>query len=106
MFLRYEYFSIQVPAKKAALDSTDVFILDKGLTLFQWNGKTCNKDEKFKAVQYLQTIKSERGKATVETLDEIDTVSLQAYNRKDFGVRKSVEIWQFSPKLFYLNFIE
>lgn len=23
----------------------------------QWNGKTCNKDEKFKAVQYLQTLK-------------------------------------------------
>ena len=74
--LRLKYFSTQVPAKKAALDSSDVFILDKGLTLFQWNGKTCNKDEKFKAVQYLQTIKSERGKAIVETLDESDTVSL------------------------------
>ena len=37
----------------------------------QWNGKTCNKDEKFKAVQYLQTIKSERGgKCKVESIDE------------------------------------
>ncbi len=39
----------------------------------QWNGKTCNKDEKFKAVQYLQTLKSQRnGKPKVESLDERD----------------------------------
>ncbi len=39
----------------------------------QWNGNTCNKDEKFKAVQYLQTIKAERnGKPKVEVLEERD----------------------------------
>ena len=45
------------PLNKHSLDSSDVFILDLGLTIYQWNGKTCNKDEKFKAVQYLQTLK-------------------------------------------------
>ena len=35
----------------------------------QWNGQTSNKDERYKAVQYLQGIKSERGgKPQVETL--------------------------------------
>nr|WAQ15590.1 severin/fragmin [Halisarca dujardinii] len=59
------------PLKKASLDSSDVFILDLGLEIYQWNGKTCNKDEKFKAVQYLQTLKSDRGgKPKVESLDE------------------------------------
>ena len=59
------------PLSKHCLDSSDVFILDLGLEVFQWNGKTCNKDEKFKAVQYLQTLKSERGgKPKVESLDE------------------------------------
>ena len=63
----------EVALKKASIDSSDVFILDLGLKIFQWNGKTCNKDEKFKAVQWLQTIKSERGgKCAVETLDELD----------------------------------
>ncbi len=63
----------EVPLKKASIDSSDVFILDLGLKIFQWNGKTCNKDEKFKAVQWLQTVKSERGgKCAVETLDELD----------------------------------
>jgi gelsolin len=63
----------EVPLSKKSLDSSDVYILDLGLEIFQWNGKTCNKDEKFKAVQYLQTLKSERGgKPKVESLDERD----------------------------------
>ena len=45
------------PLSKKSLDSSDVFILDLGLEVYQWNGKTCNKDEKFRAVQYLQTLK-------------------------------------------------
>ena len=45
------------PLNKHSLDSSDVFILDLGLTLYQWNGKTCNKDEKFKAGQYMQQLK-------------------------------------------------
>ncbi len=52
------------------------FIVWNGVILLpplQWNGKTCNKDEKFKAVQFLQTLKSERnGKPKVESLDERD----------------------------------
>lgn len=63
----------EVPLKREKVTSNDVFILDKGLELFQWNGKACNKDEKYKAVQVLQQIKSERGgKPNVETFDEDD----------------------------------
>lgn len=62
---------MEVPLSRKSLDSSDVFILDLGLEIYQWNGKTCNKDEKFKAVQYLQSVKSERGgKPKVESLDE------------------------------------
>jgi gelsolin len=61
------------PLYKKCLDSGDVFILDLGLEIYQWNGKTANKDEKFKAMQQLQEIKSERGgKPNVETLEERD----------------------------------
>lgn len=64
---------MQVPLCLDRLKSDDVFILDNGLSLYQWNGSGCNKDEKFKALQYLQGLKSERGNAQCETLDESDT---------------------------------
>lgn len=64
----------EVPLKKEKLNPDDVFILDMGLTLYQWNGSGCNKDEKFKASQYLTQLKSERGgKPSTEVLDEADT---------------------------------
>ena len=47
----------EVPLNKHSLDSSDVFILDLGLTIYQWNGKTANKDERLKALQYVQQLK-------------------------------------------------
>ncbi|WP_395239283.1 hypothetical protein, partial [Salmonella sp. s54412] len=61
----------EIPPYRDALEEGDVFIIDTGLLIYQWNGCRCNKDEKFKAVQYLQTIKAQRsGKPNVESLDE------------------------------------
>ncbi|BFZ08114.1 hypothetical protein BsWGS_11153 [Bradybaena similaris] len=63
----------EVPMNRSRVTSNDVFILDKGLEIYQWNGQSCNKDEKYKAVQVIQGIKSERGgKPNVETFDEDD----------------------------------
>jgi gelsolin len=63
----------QVPLYRESLDSGDVFILDLGLEIYQWNGSSCNKDERFKALQYLQGLKGDRGgKPKVETLNEAD----------------------------------
>jgi len=41
----------------------------------QWNGKTCNKDEKFKAVQYLQTLKVMQTKYLVMEICIVHKVS-------------------------------
>ncbi len=38
----------EVPCTRNRLKSDDVFILDLGLTMWQWNGKGANKDERFK----------------------------------------------------------
>lgn len=63
----------EVPRNADYLKDDDVFILDSGSRIYQWNGKQCNKDEKFKAVQHLQELKSERsGRCTVEALDQDD----------------------------------
>ncbi|XP_060079411.1 gelsolin-like protein 2 [Ylistrum balloti] len=61
----------EIPRDKNKLDSTDVHILDLGLELYQWNGKSSNKDERVKAMQYIVDLKEQRcGKAVSEVLDE------------------------------------
>lgn len=75
----------QVSLQKESVTSKDVFILDKGLQIWQFNGSECNKDERFKATQYLQTIKSERnGKASVEVIEEADNGAEFLDNLEDF----------------------
>ncbi|KAK6176075.1 hypothetical protein SNE40_014431 [Patella caerulea] len=61
----------EIPRSRSRLDSNDVYIMDAGLNIYQWNGKGSNKDERFKAMQYCRDIAAERsGKAKIETLDE------------------------------------
>lgn len=61
----------EIARNRSLLDNTDVYILDLGLKLVQWNGSGCNKEEKMKAMRYLQALQSERGgKCQKEVLDE------------------------------------
>ncbi|KAL3852602.1 hypothetical protein ACJMK2_016221 [Sinanodonta woodiana] len=63
----------QVRLCKSRLNSDDIFILDLGTKIYQFNGRNGNKDEKFKAGQYVQQLEAERGgKAKSEVLDEDD----------------------------------
>lgn len=69
----------EVPRCRSKLNSGDVFILDQGLQLYQWNGTDSNKDERFKAGQYLSELKGERGTADSEVLDEYDCSESHAF---------------------------
>ncbi|XP_060079404.1 gelsolin-like protein 2 [Ylistrum balloti] len=60
---------VEVAFSKRSLKTDDVFILDLGRDLYQWNGSGSNKDERFKAMSFLSNLKIER-KATSETLEE------------------------------------
>lgn len=61
----------EVPLKRDNLNSEDVFVVDKGLRIYQFNGIDANKDEKFKTTQFVQKLKSERmGKPKLDILDE------------------------------------
>ncbi|XP_025106975.1 gelsolin-like protein 2 [Pomacea canaliculata] len=62
----------EITLKKSKITSDDVFILDDGTCLYQFNGKTCNKDEKYKASQLLRDLKSQRPKCRSEIVDEED----------------------------------
>jgi len=63
----------QVDLKRESLTNGDVAILDNGLELIQWNGKSANAFEKRKAGEVIQGLRSDRdGKPKVATLDDQD----------------------------------
>lgn len=63
----------QVPLSRDSLNSGDVFILDNGLTLYQWNGSKSSGQERIKAAQLCRAIDDEReGKPRVVVMEEND----------------------------------
>jgi hypothetical protein len=62
----------QVKVAAESMNSGDVFILDCGLELYQWNGKTSNKYERAKALDVVQAIKDQErgGKAAIIRVDD------------------------------------
>jgi hypothetical protein len=61
----------QVATKASSLNQGDVFILDMGKEIYQWNGKEANKYEKFKGLEMVTKIKNEErgGKPTTTFLE-------------------------------------
>lgn len=54
----------QVPANRSRLNSGDVYVLDKGLAIWQWNGSGASVQEKTKAMEYVSNLEKQRaGKA-------------------------------------------
>ncbi|KAJ3427674.1 villin [Anaeramoeba flamelloides] len=60
----------QVKVAANSLNAGDVFVLDCGLNIYQWNGKDCNKMEKMKGLQVTSKIKDDErgGKAKVHII--------------------------------------
>lgn len=62
---------VEKPMKKGNLESDDCFIIDNGLTIYQFNGKTASADEKFKAAAMINNMKEGRkGKVRIEVIEE------------------------------------
>jgi len=63
----------QVPMERASLNSGDVFILDNGLQLIQWNGSKAGPAEKAKGAQVCRALDDERkGKPVITVIEEGD----------------------------------
>eukprot|EP00298_Acanthocystis_sp_HF-20_P005546 c15680_g1_i1.p1 GENE.c15680_g1_i1~~c15680_g1_i1.p1 ORF type:complete len:835 (-),score=375.35 c15680_g1_i1:37-2541(-) len=62
----------EVPVSVSSLNSGDVFVLDCGLTLYQWNGKDANRKEKAKGLDVTAGIKNNErgGRAKVVVFDQ------------------------------------
>lgn len=56
----------KVKCRRDQLNSSDVFILDKGTSIWQWNGHSANTFKKQKANEFLESIVAVRGSATVK----------------------------------------
>jgi len=66
----------EVPLARDSLNSGDVFILDDGLTLYQWNGSKCAGVERVKAATLCHAIDDERGgRAQIVMIEEGDNDS-------------------------------
>ncbi|XP_057306221.1 gelsolin-like protein 1 isoform X2 [Hydractinia symbiolongicarpus] len=68
---RGKIYSTEISAKKGNLKSGDVFIIDTGSIIYQYNGADCTHDEKYKASQECARLKSSRQTAAkVEVVEE------------------------------------
>jgi len=68
---RYGVLVSQVPRSVESLDTADVFIMDMGLALIQWNGAHSNKDERIRAHKIMREIAEERsGKVQTAVVEE------------------------------------
>lgn len=70
-----------VPVKADSLNDGDVFILDLGLTIYQWNGSKSSKLEKAKGVDVGTKIKDDerKGRAKLILLDGSDKAAEEAF---------------------------
>jgi hypothetical protein len=64
---------MEVPLAAKSLNDGDVFILDAGLEIYQWNGRTAGIAEKRKATEIAENLKKDRnGKPKVQILDGLE----------------------------------
>lgn len=63
----------EIPRMEKYIDDTDVYILDLGLHIYQYNGQGSNKDERVRALQYVNSLRAERSGKAVKTtvLDQV-----------------------------------
>jgi gelsolin len=62
----------QIPMEASSMNHGDVFLLDAGLTIFQWNGVSSGGFERNKASNLVNSLKSDRPKTKLEVIDGDD----------------------------------
>jgi len=101
----------EVKLEWKSLNNGDTFLLDNGLELIQWNGKTAGIHEKRKAQELTNGIRDERnGKPTIKILDDLEdhdsfwkilggkpsAGQIAAATSDDVKVDNTKYLWQFS----------
>eukprot|EP00049_Salpingoeca_infusionum_P017156 m.351941 g.351941 ORF g.351941 m.351941 type:complete len:836 (+) comp16405_c0_seq1:595-3102(+) len=83
----------QVKLEAASMNSGDVFILDAGRSLFQWNGKDSSRVEKVKALEVISRIRDEErgGNATITVIEEGSTPDEEFWKAMGCGKPASIK---------------
>ncbi|ESO09824.1 hypothetical protein HELRODRAFT_186285 [Helobdella robusta] len=94
----------EIPLKGATIDGGNCYILDLGLTVYQLNGAGSNKDNRYKALEFLQKIKSERGRVKTETFEgsemNPDHIFMKTLKRESGINFEHGAEYTYSPTLF------
>jgi len=80
----------EVPLQHESLNSSDVFVLDHGLQLYQMHGKDSNHIERAKAAEFAAHIQNERPGAEVKIFDETDNDENSAKFWEYLGGKKAI----------------
>ncbi|CAG5135435.1 unnamed protein product, partial [Candidula unifasciata] len=72
----------QIRRSSSQIKEDDVYILDDGNVLYQYNGSNSSPMERSKAAQYLNELKSERGGPKTEVVDGPDTPKSHPFWKK------------------------
>ncbi|XP_074655467.1 gelsolin-like protein 1 [Tubulanus polymorphus] len=90
----------EISKKKGNINDEDCFILDLGNEIIVYSGPSCDKDEKFKATQYVNQLKSDRaGKSKLTIADRADMITKHLAD----GQSKSKNGMEPLEKLFILS---
>jgi gelsolin len=102
---------LEVPAQTSSLNHGDVFVLDMGLEIIQWNGETAGVQEKRKAGEVVERLRDERnGKPTATVIEANDDHEVfwkvlggkgKIKSAEEAGSDQKVEA--FAPKLFRVS---
>lgn len=82
---------IQVPLAASSLNHGDVFILDAGLSIYQWNGKEANKYEKHKGLEIATKIKDDERGGKAQVIHQIDDKFWKALGGSESQVKSAKE---------------
>ncbi|KAF6034165.1 hypothetical protein EB796_007527 [Bugula neritina] len=99
----------QIPMRRKNINSSDVFIMDLGHKIYQFNGANCSEDEKLSAVAYCQQLRSERPKTRLDCLEEDSTPETHDFYEKliieecDVEEEAAVDLSGNMRKLFKLS---
>lgn len=73
---------VEVPLEFASMNEGDVFVMDAGLDIYQWQGKKAGKNEKARAGQFCRTLDDERrGKPEVHVYRQGDSDESEFFSR-------------------------
>jgi len=66
------------------MNDGDAYILDVGEAFFAWNGKSCSRTEKIKALEYARKLRDDRGKGNMIVVEDGDEEKMDADEKELF----------------------